>query len=234
VSLRDVIAAHTLRFERPERAPYEEPAGRRLLLAFVCAGLVVQPALGASARWLGFAGTPWVGLAIVVTLLLAILLLMRRFVGLNVAAIGLHRWSAWTPRERLYLWTVVPLAVPAFGLVFRDHFAQLVERHGWAGLLALSIPTGLLWGMVQEFLYRGLLQTELARRSGGGVLLANLLFTFGPLHANHYELGSDAGPRWGMFATIFGIGLFFGLLYRRSGNLWLPAVLHGLWPLNMT
>jgi len=229
-----VIGAHALRFERPERAPYDAAAGRRLLLAFVLVGLIVQPALGALTRLVGFAGTPWVGPAIVVTLLLAILLLMRRFVGLNVGTIGLQRWSRWTPRERIYLWTVVPIAAPVFGFVFRDHFAQLVDVHGWAGLLALSIPTGLLWGMVQEFIYRGLLQTELTRRSGSGVLLTNLLFTFGPLHANYYNLGSDAAPHWGMFATIFGIGLFFGVLYRRSGNLWLPAILHGLWPLNMT
>ena len=233
-SFRDVIAAQALKFERPERAPYDAAAGQRLLLAFVLVGLVVYPALGALARVVGFAGAPWVGPAIVVTLLLAVLLLMRGVVGLSGGAIGLHRWGMWTPRERIYLWTVVPIAIPVFGFVFRGHFARLAEVHGWVGLFALSIPVGLLWGMVQEFIYRGLLQTELTRRFGSGVLLTNLLFTFGPLHANYYNLGADAGPRWGMFATIFGIGLFFGLLYRRSGNLWLPAVLHGLWPLNMT
>ena len=35
-------------------------------------------------------------------------------------------------------------------------------------------------------------------------------------------------------AAVFGIGLFFGIVYYRSGNLWIPAVLHGLWPPNMT
>ncbi len=40
--------------------------------------------------------------------------------------------------------------------------------------------------------------------------------------------------RWGGLAAIFAIGLFFGLVYWRSGNVWIPAVLHGLWPLNMT
>jgi membrane protease YdiL (CAAX protease family) len=67
-----------------------------------------------------------------------------------------------------------------------------------------------------------------------GVLIANLVFTFGPLHFNYFGLGTDAGPRWGMFGAIFVIGQFFGLVYQRSGNLWIPALLHGLWPLNMT
>jgi membrane protease YdiL (CAAX protease family) len=31
-----------------------------------------------------------------------------------------------------------------------------------------------------------------------------------------------------MFAAIFAIGLFFGVLYRRSGNLWLPAAFHAV------
>jgi len=97
------------------------------------------------------------------------------------------------------------------------------------------VPIGPLWGFVQEVMYRGLLQTELVRRLGSipGVLLANLVFTCGPLHYVYFRLGTDAGPRWDMFGAIFGIGLLFGILYRRSGNLWIPALMHGIWPLNM-
>jgi membrane protease YdiL (CAAX protease family) len=31
-----------------------------------------------------------------------------------------------------------------------------------------------------------------------------------------------------MFAAIFVIGLFFAVLFHRSGNLWIAAVFHGL------
>jgi membrane protease YdiL (CAAX protease family) len=232
----ELISAHALRFERPERAPYDAAAGTRLLVAFVLVGLVLHPALRALARAAGLAREPWVGPAIVVTLTLAVILAVRGLARLGIGAIGLHRWEAWTPRERIYVWTVVPLAAAVFAIVFREQFARLAETRGWVRLLALTVPTGLLWGMVQEFIYRGLLQTELVRRLGGvfGVLLANLVFTFGPLHFNYFGLGAAAGPRWSMFAAIFGIGLFFGILYRRSGNLWIPALLHGMWPLNMT
>ena len=234
--LREVIAAHALRFERPMRSTYDPAVGSRLLVAFVLVGLALQPALSFLVRAIGLAREPWVGLAIAITLLTAVVLVLHRFVRVSGGAIGLHSWRAWTLRERIYIWTVVPLAAVMFGILFRDHFARLAAVHGWIGLLVLTVPTGLLWGMVQEFIYRGFLQTELVRRLGGlsGILVANLAYTFGPLHFSYFGLGTNAGARWDMFAAIFGIGLFFGVLYRRSGNLWIPAVLHGMWPLNMS
>jgi uncharacterized protein len=235
-AFRDLISAHLLRFEQPKRAPFDTATGTRLLIAFALVGLVLQPGLRALSGSAGLSGAPWLRPAIVVTLTLAVVLVMRALVRSPVSVIGLHRWDAWTPRERIYFLTVVPLAAVAFTIVFRQHFAHLAEAHGRVHLLTLTVPTGLLWGMVQEFIYRGFLQTELVRRLGGvaGVLLTNLVFTFGPLHFNYFGIGTHTGPQWNMFAAIFGIGLLFAILYRRSGNLWIPAVLHGLWPLNMT
>lgn len=231
--LSDLLAAHLLRFERPERTSFGSAAGARLLVAFVLVGLVLQPALAFFAPRSGLEDGPWAGMAIVVTLLVATALAMRVFVRLTGGNIGLHRWEAWTRRERIYALTVIPLAAAVFGILFREHFANLFRAYGGGALLI--VLTGLLWGIAQEIIYRGLLQTVLVRRLGGiaGVLLANLVFTFGPLHFNHYGFDTDYGVRWGMFAAIFGIGLFFGVLYRRSGNLWIPALMHGLWPLNM-
>ena len=233
---RDLIAAHTLRFERPDRSSYDAATGSRLLMAFVFVGVVLHPGLKALSRAAGLTHAYWVGPVIVVTLLVAVIVAMTRFVRSGWETIGLHGWREWTPRERIYVLTVVPLAAVVFAIMFRDHFAQLARTHGLAGLVLVSVPTGLLWGIVQEFIYRGLLQTELVRRLGPipGVLVANLVFTFGPLHFYHFRFGADAGSPWGMFAAIFGIGLLFGVLYRRSGNLWIPAFMHGIWPPNMT
>jgi len=151
-----------------------------------------------------------------------------------MSAIGLRGMAEWSRRERLYVITVVPMAAIAFTIVFHQHLQTLLAVRGVMGFIVFSLLTGLLWGMVQEFLYRGWLQTELTRRFGAiaGLLAANLVFTFGPLHLE-YLLGSG-GPRWGMLAAIFAIGLLFGFIYQRSGNLWIPSILHGLWPLNMT
>jgi len=59
-----------------------------------------------------------------------------------------------------------------------------------------------------------------------GILVANVLYTFGPLH--WYYFASPASLAVPMLAAIFAIGLFFGILYRRSGNLWIAAVMHAI------
>ena len=56
------------------------------------------------------------------------------------------------------------------------------------------------------------------------VLLANLAYTFGPLHFYHF---SQPSP-WPMLAAIFAIGLIFAVLLHRSRNLWMVAVFHGI------
>ena len=81
-------------------------------------------------------------------------------------------------------------------------------------------------GFYQELVYRGMLQSELTRRWGApaGILVANVAYTFGPLHFYHLS-GPSPVP---MFAGIFAIGLFFGVLFARSGNLWMVGVFHGI------
>jgi membrane protease YdiL (CAAX protease family) len=70
-----------------------------------------------------------------------------------------------------------------------------------------------------------MLQSELVRRWGtfAGILVANILYTFGPLHWTYWSPLNVP-----MFAAIFAIGLFFGILFSRSGNLWIVAVMHGI------
>ena len=43
----------------------------------------------------------------------------------------------------------------------------------------------------------------------------------------------DVASKWDRVPQLVWNGLLFGVIYQRSGNLWIPAVLHGLWPPNM-
>ena len=232
--LAESVRAHALIFEAPLAPSYGNAAGIRMLVAFLVVGVVMFLALRFVTAAAGVRGSPAANLGFVVALLAAFVLAQRAFVRLPMAAVGLRRFAHWTLRERLYLLEVVPLAAVVFAIVFGNRLLALLDKHGFAGFLLFSVFTGLLWGIVQEFLYRGWLQTELTRRFGvmAGLLVANLAFTFGPLHLNY--LLEPAGVRWGGLAAVFGIGLFFGIVYYRSGNLWIPAVLHGLWPPNMS
>lgn len=232
--LVDSVRAHTWRFETPLAPTYGKAVGIRMLVAFLVVGVGLSFGLRFVSEAAGVRGLPAANLGFVAALLAAFFVTQQAFVGIPMAGIGLRRFADWTRRERLFFLQVVPLAAFAFAIVFDDHLLALLKRHGLAGFLLFSVLTGLIWGMVQEFLYRGWLQTELTRRFGAtaGLLAANAVFTFGPLHLNY--LVGPAGVRWGGLVAVFGIGLFFGIVYCRSGNLWIPAVLHGLWPLNMS
>jgi membrane protease YdiL (CAAX protease family) len=232
--LSDSLRAHLLRFAVPLSPRHDGAAGTRVLVAFAGVAFGLFIALRALIDAIGLRGWPPATTGFVLALSLAFFALHRYYVRIGFAEIGLRGWPAWTRRERLYLLQVVPMAVVAFAFVFHAHLGTLLERHGLAGFLLFSLATGMLWGMVQEFLYRGWLQTELTRRFGAatGLLAANLVFTFGPLHFNY--LTQAVGVNWAGLAAVFGIGLFFGLVYQRSGNLWIPALLHGLWPPNMS
>lgn len=232
--LVDSFRAHTLQFGTPLAPAYDAAAGRRMLFAFlmVAVGLFFLLRFGVGA--IGLRTWPATNLVFVTALLAAFVAAQRYFVSRPMADVGLRAYSLWTRRERLYFLQVVPAATVMFTLVFRDHLAALIEQRGFAGFLLFSVLTGLVWGMVQEFLYRGWLQTELTRRYGAviGLIAANIVFTFGPLHLDY--LVDPGGVRWAGLAAVFGIGLLFGSIYQRSGNLWIPALLHGIWPLNMS
>lgn len=114
---------------------------------------------------------------------------------------------------------------------------------GW--VIALAVPAAWLWttfeaGVTEEFLFRVALQTRLAawlRSESAGIVLMALLF--GLAHAPGYVLrgghaaeGMLASPD-ALTAMAYGIvavspvGLLFGVLWARTRNFWLLAVLHG-------
>ena len=230
----DSISAHAMRFEKPLAPTFGDGAGLRVLVAFLVVAIAMPFALRFALDMTGMRGMPGASLGFVVAWLAAFILVHWSFVRVPMTAVGLRPLIEWTRRERLYFVQVVPLAAVVFAVLFRAHLQALIDRHGLAGFLLFAVLGGLVWGIAQEFIYRGWLQTELTRRFGAiaGLLAANLVFTFGPLHFDYF--GGPAGVNWSGLAAVFGIGLFFGIVYSRSGNVWIPAVMHGLWPLNMS
>ncbi len=215
------LRGHLLCFENPLRATYAAAAGTRLLLIF----LLVEIAVGPRMANLGAADTsPWFR---VVILFSCVLLAVRVLAKVRFADIGLRPWSQWGPTERSFAPQVIVLAIAVFGYVFGKRLDTVFGDAELRTAALLAIPLQLAWGFYQELIYRGILQTELTRRIGTrrGILLSNLLFTFGPLHFYHFATSSSPV---GMFAAIFGIGLFFALLCQRSGNLWIVGILHGI------
>jgi membrane protease YdiL (CAAX protease family) len=210
---------HLLLFGAKARASYPAGAGLRLILAF----LLLEAAIGPRFHLLALLGVPqpepWVRVAVLLALAVV---LVRYFAGVTLSAIGLVSWREWGATEKSYFVQVIIIANVVFALLLHRP-----DTPPAGAALAAAVATNFLWGFYQELTYRGMLQTELTRRFGGlaGILGANLAFTFGPLHYYHF---AASPPPIAMFAGIFAIGLFFGVLRHRSGNLWMPAVFHGI------
>jgi membrane protease YdiL (CAAX protease family) len=211
-------------FDRERMPAYEAKKGLRLLLLFVLLEWVVGPRLAL----LGWLHLPVPPLWLRVPVLLGIALLAVRFgAGLKLSEIGLRRWRDWNATERSYFFQVLVIANVVFAVLFAGPLKKVLAQPALLERTWTVFLPYLLWGFYQEVMYRGILQTELVRRWGPlrGIAVSNALFTFGPLHFYHFTHTSPALP---MFAGIFAIGLFFAVLFWRSGNLWMVGLFHGI------
>ena len=215
---------HLFLFGKRSTPTYGNAAGVALLLIFAVFEWIIGPRLSL----LEFLHYPlpdfWLRMPI---MLGAVLLAVRLVAGIKLSAIGLYGWRKWSATEKSYFLQVLVIANVIFAFVVAAQLRTIMTGpsaldHVWR----VFVPY-LLWGIYQEVLYRGILQTELVRRWGSwlGLFVSNLLFTFGPLHFYHFAGGAASLP---MFAAIFAIGLFFGVLFLRSGNLWMVGVFHGI------
>jgi len=232
----NVFGGYFFLFGNPCTPDYDDTFGRKSLLGFSFLAFAIIPFARLLVVILELDTFVWSNLFIVAIVATVLFLTIKYFLSSSFGKLGFKPWRTWTLAEKNYLYSAVPLFSAVFTLMFWAYLSDLFRKYGLVEFVLFSVVTGLVWGFTQEVIFRGMLQTEFDRRFGPwvGVLSANFIFTFGPLHFNYYNFGADANIQWGMFGVIFAIGLLFGVLYQRSGNLWLPAIFHGMWPLNMT
>lgn len=218
------LKGHILLFEGRPSPALDSRAGLRLLLIFVLLEAVIGPRFSLLSLLRLPIPPAWVRVPI---LLVLCLLMVRFFAGVKLSQIGLYRWREWTTTEKSYFIQVFLIANVIFSILFASRLKMIFADPSLRGGAVVVAVTYLLWGFYQEVVYRGILQSELVRRWGTwpGILVSNLLYTFGPLHFYHFSAPSNPLP---MFLAIFAIGLFFGVLFRRSGNLWMVGIFHGL------
>ena len=215
------LRGHLLLFDQRSVSTWGAPTGVRLLLIAVAVEVIRLAAF----RWFH----PTAPLLILVLLLMAAALLLVRFAApLKLSQIGLYPWAEWQPIEKSYFVQLLVIANVVFPLVFANRL-RLILAHPFplTTVWNVFVPY-LFFGFYQEVVYRGILQSELVRRWGTfvGILSANVFYTFGPLH--WYYFAAQRSLAVPMFASIFAIGLFFAVLFWRSSNLWIVAVIHGI------
>jgi membrane protease YdiL (CAAX protease family) len=215
------LQGHVLLFEQKPAPQHEASAGLRLLFLAV----VLEAVRLGVVRWF----YPRVPLLILIPFLLACALLAVRFgAGLRLSQVGFKPWRQWNAIEKSYFVQVLIIANVVFPLILSAPLQRTFAHSPLMETIAKVFVPYLFFGFYQEVVYRGMLQSELVRRCGAfiGILAANILYTFGPLHS--YYFASRSSLALPMFAAIFAIGLFFGIVFRRSGNLWIVAVIHGI------
>lgn len=190
--------------------------------------LLLEGVVGPRLSLFGLAGIPVPPPWLRVPLLLGTALMLVRFVArLTFSEIGLYGWRDWSRTERSYFVQIFIVANVVFSVLFADRLQAILAAPSlWSRMWPLVVSS-FLWGFYQEVVYRGILQQELVRRLGTlpGIIVGNVLFTFGPLHFYHFAQTPSPLP---VFAGIFAIGLFLAVLFQRSGNLWMVAIFHGL------
>jgi uncharacterized protein len=223
-------SGYVLRFDSKRNEPYPNGAGMRILWSCLLLEVLVRLPLREAVRLLGLSHMIWPRLVLVSTLLALTVVLTRFWIRLPFRRIGLPRWSDWTSAEKWFFPQILAVALLCFVPARWNELCALPSVPGWPQLTFLVFVQQTIWGFYQEYVYRGLLQTELVQRSGAtaGILASNLLFTFGPLHAYHFSKAINNPAHLWIFPAIFAVGLYFGALFHRSRNLWIVGLLHGV------
>ena len=209
-------------FNRKVKPLYHPDQGRDMILIAVVFE-VIRVAITLYKNNLGY--TDILSTGITALILLFLVYAVTRYVfPIKLKDIGLRNFKTWNSYETVYLLIMVPVGFFVFWYYTRNKLMASYNENG-PGLLFVTFIFYIAWGFYQEWIYRGLLQTEFTRRFGGAaaVLLANLLFTFGPLHI--YQLYEG---KYMLIGATFLIGLVFGIIYQRSYNLWIVGILHGI------
>jgi membrane protease YdiL (CAAX protease family) len=216
-------------FDKPPPRTWAAQTGLKLLLVVLAMEFAIRPIIRITGEKLNFSNKPWWELFQLSVVLCLSILLVVKIAKVQLSDLGLRPWREWSATEKNYFPQTLALAIAIFSFINLASL-RLITKHSFAEIALFSLLPQLIWGFYQEFIYRGLLQSELVRRWGWlwGILVSNLIFTFGPLHAYHFLLArQNPGHLW-IFAGIFSIGLYFGILYHRSGNLWVVGILHGV------
>lgn len=142
----------------------------------------------------------------------------------------------------LFVFTILILL---FQFYLSNGGKNLLHEKFSAGQLVIGIPLCFLAlmieaGLVEEFFFRGFLQSRLAsilRSETGGIIVASIIF--GLVHAPGLFLRGAAGEEisepmpfifWCAYSITFMsiAGIFLGIIYSKTKNLWLVICIHAI------
>lgn len=157
-----------------------------------------------------------------------------RLRGLDWSYIGIRvptpRDLAWVGGGYLLAFLAVFVAALVVGLSGAEPAPNQLSEIGLEqpALLLFLIPVSLLLvGPGEELLFRGIVQGTLREAFGpvGAIVLASAIFA----SIHFVALTGGVGARLTTIAILFFPSVVFGAAYERTGNLAVPALIHGLY-----
>ncbi|WP_049969578.1 CPBP family intramembrane glutamic endopeptidase [Haladaptatus cibarius] len=128
----------------------------------------------------------------------------------------------------LALQIVAGIVMTQFGISTAEHSIQQQASQGNPEILLLLIPAALLIiGPGEELLYRNIIQKSLydtfSKRNA--VVIASVIFALA--HIPAYAMGSTLMGTAATLVIIFLLALLLGTIYLKTGNVTVPALIHG-------
>lgn len=171
--------------------------------------------------------------------------ILRRWFGANLSSFGLPLKGSLSGQGGMIASAILmSLAILAFQLFLGQGAAPLRQGQFDVAVVLAGLPLAFLWlfievGLVEEFFFRGLLQARLAAFFGSEVAgLVLMALIFGLAHAPGLylrgasgltPLGSDPGLLATLAYCIVVLslsGVFLGILWIRTRNLWVLMPVH--------
>jgi membrane protease YdiL (CAAX protease family) len=124
----------------------------------------------------------------------------------------------------------IRLVVDAFGLPIAEHsIGETIQADPMVALAFLPVSI-LVIGPVEEFLYRGIIQTRLTEvfETARAVGIAAVLFT--SIHSiAYFDPGNVSGTIVTLSLLVLPLGAILGAVYEYTNNLVVPALSHGVY-----
>ena len=162
----------------------------------------------------------------------------RREIGICAAA--RPAWLLWGPlMGALAAAVIIAIGFGLYGfgsdnwvVTIRDTYREIAIPLGkWPAFAVLTLGSGIVSPVGEEFFFRGLFHFSVKRAAGNGTATLANAFAFGSVHLLHHGIWRDAagvhlrlGSGLMMVLVMMGLSWVLTVCRLRSGSLW-PAVL---------
>lgn len=137
-----------------------------------------------------------------------------------------------TRKKIIFLVVALPIGAILFSVTEWEDILQIKENN-LLQYVPLWFVTGFFIGVGQEFTFRGLIYTGVNKMAGmkWAIVISTICFVFGSIHSPRmyaYFMNGYVSETILLFVVFTLAGLFFTWVRRRTDNVMIPAMIHGI------